>query len=119
MFLTVAGGRGKTKPRFSFHFQSHKEDVSWAVNETRMSSKAMSLLEESESIEHRIVEQSMSDVIEFFQGGKVEQSNIHAVQNEVAVGQDHTKHSMAEILDSYQENKRLLRGNSKVVGCLI
>lgn len=79
----------------------------------------MPLLEASESIKPVTAEQSMSDLLEFFKGGKIEQSKIHAVQDDVSVGENYTKDSMAVLLDSFRENNALPQGDTKVVRHLV
>lgn len=84
-----------------------------------MSSNGIPLLEASEFIKPMNAEQSMSDLLESFKGGKIEQSNIHAGQEEVSVRGNDTKHSMAAFLDSFQENNVLPHGDAEVVRHLI
>lgn len=100
------GVRGKAKPKFSFHLQSHKN----ANGDT-----SMPVLEASESVKPVTAEQSMSDLLEFFKGGRIEQSNIHVVQDDVSVGENCTKHSMAVLLDSFRESNALPQGDAKVI----
>ncbi|KAL1827374.1 hypothetical protein ACET3Z_005786 [Daucus carota] len=105
------GVRGKAKPKFSFHLQSHKH-----VNDnTFMSSNGIPLLEASEFIKPINAEQSMSDLLESVKGGKIEQSIICAGQEEVSVRGNDTKHSMAALLDSFQENNVLPHGDAEVI----
>ncbi|XP_074355363.1 uncharacterized protein LOC141695033 isoform X1 [Apium graveolens] len=101
------GVRDKAKPKFSFHLQSHK-NVSGDTS--------MPLLEAYKSIKPVTAEQSMSDLLKkFFKGGKIEQSNIHSVQDDVSVGENYTKDSMAVLLDSFRENNALHQGDTKVI----
>lgn len=80
-----------------------------------MPSNAMPLLVASESIKPITAEQSMSDLLEFFKGGKIEHSNIHAVQDDVLVEENYTNHSMAVLLDSFRENNALPKGDARMV----
>lgn len=79
----------------------------------------MPLLEASESIQPVTAEQSMSDLLEFFKGGKIEQSNKHAVQDDVSVRENYTRDSMAVLLDSFWKNNALPQGDTKVVRHLV
>ncbi|KAK3041480.1 hypothetical protein RJ639_000457 [Escallonia herrerae] len=110
---SAKGGKGK-KPKFSFHFQSRKDDHPSAVkirDETHMSSTVFSLQEVTESVDHRNREHSMSEILEFFQEGKVEQSEICALPTEKAGRNNNRRHSIAED----QENNGLQRSNFKEV----
>lgn len=100
------GVRGKAKPKFSFHLPSHK---------IGNGDTSMPLLEASESIKPATAEQSMSDLLEFFKGGKIEQSNVHAMQDDVSVRENCTKDSMAVLLDSFREKNDLPQGDTKVI----
>lgn len=79
----------------------------------------MPLLEAYESIKPATAEQSMSDLLEFFKGGNIEQSNIHTVQDDVSVGEIYAKDSMAVLLDSFRENNALPQEDTKVVRHLV
>ncbi|KAK2990599.1 hypothetical protein RJ640_019879, partial [Escallonia rubra] len=108
---SAKGGKGK-KPKFSFHFQSRKDDHPSAVknrDETHMSSTVFPLQEVTESVDHRNREHSMSEILEFFQEGKVEQSEICALPAEKAGRNDNCRHSIAEV----QENNGLRRRDFK------
>ncbi|KAM7527087.1 hypothetical protein LguiB_030497 [Lonicera macranthoides] len=110
----AAGGRGRAKSKFSFHFQPQR-DLALAVknnDETQLLSKVLSLHEDLEPIENRAVEHSMSELLELFQGEKIEHSEIDSVPAEVAVGHDHAKPSAAELPDCFLKNNVLLGGNS-------
>lgn len=119
--MTSAGGRGRAKSKFSFHFQPQK-DLSLAVknkDETHLLSKVLSLHGNLVPIENRAVEHSMSELLELFQGEKIEHSEIDSVPAEVAVGHDHAKPSVAKLLDCFQENNVLLGGNSIPVSFIL
>ncbi|KAK3007861.1 hypothetical protein RJ639_014590 [Escallonia herrerae] len=110
---SAKGGKGK-KPKFSFHFQSRKNDHPSAVkirDETHMSSTVFPLQEVTESVDHRNREHSMSEILEFFQEGKVEQSEICALPTEKALRNDNRRHFIVEV----QENNGLRIRNFREV----
>ncbi|PSS14666.1 Homeotic protein female sterile like [Actinidia chinensis var. chinensis] len=115
-YLAATGGRGKAKSKFVFRFQSHKEDNPWPVSsnaEVNMAPKLLQSTQELEAVDYRTVESSTSELLENFQVGKIEQSEVYGVPAEVANEHDYTEHSMADILDRYQEKTGLPRRNSK------
>lgn len=109
--------RGKAKPKFSFHFRSHKDGLSRpfiSKDEKVVSAKVHDVPERSETIEHGIVKNSNPDLREDFHGENDNQSEIMPAEVE-ALGQGFIEHSMAELLDGLQDKNILLRGNSKLV----
>ncbi|KAL6978415.1 hypothetical protein U1Q18_020082 [Sarracenia purpurea var. burkii] len=111
------GGRGKEKSKLLFRFQSHKKDSPWPVSskvEINTSSKVLLLPQKVEAFDNRVMGNSMGGLLENVQGGNVEQSKIYGLLAEAESGHDYTEHSMAELLDSYQEKTELLSGNSKM-----
>ncbi|KAA8543127.1 hypothetical protein F0562_021378 [Nyssa sinensis] len=113
------GGRGKVKPKFSFRFQSHRKDLSWPVNSkdgNDNSYKALPLPGELETTDHGTMQHSMAELLENFQGKKIEQSEIHGPPAEVGVGHNYAERSVVELLDGYQEKDGMLKGNSKMYG---
>ncbi|XP_059625705.1 uncharacterized protein LOC132268855 isoform X2 [Cornus florida] len=103
-------GRGKAKPKFSFRFQSHKGD-SWPVDSKDGNDMPHKLLE---NIDHITMEHSVADRVGTFQGKKMEQLKIYAAPTELAVGHNYAEHSMAELLDGYQESNDLVQRNFKM-----
>ncbi|XP_028100899.1 uncharacterized protein LOC114300216 isoform X2 [Camellia sinensis] len=98
------GARGKakakSKSKFLFRFRSHKADIP--------------LSQELETVDNRTTENSMVELLENFQGEKMEQSEIFDMPAEVAPGHELPEHSMAELLDNYQEKTGLPLENSKM-----
>ncbi|KAF5937270.1 hypothetical protein HYC85_024776 [Camellia sinensis] len=87
-------------PNFCFAFRSHKADIP--------------LSQELETVDNRTTENSMVELLENFQGEKMEQSEIFDMPAEVATGHELPEHSMAELLDNYQEKTGLPLENSKM-----
>ncbi|GFY98730.1 hypothetical protein Acr_13g0001310 [Actinidia rufa] len=116
--LAATGCRGKAKSKFVFRFQSHKEDNPRPVGsnaEVNMAPKLLQSTQELEAVDYRTVESSTSELLENFQGGKIDQSEVYGVPAEVENEHDYTEHSMADILYRYQEKTGLPRRNSKTL----
>lgn len=107
------GGKGKGKPKFSFHFQLHKE------GQFPSNSKAENhkLPERLDTTELRTEENSVAELLEEIQGEEENQPDILPDQVK-GLGRGHTEQSMAELLDGLQDKTSLLRGNSKMVSNL-
>ncbi|CAL5437180.1 unnamed protein product [Camellia sinensis] len=95
-----AKAKSKSKSKFLFRFRSHKADIP--------------LSQELETADNRTTENSMVELLENFQGEKMEQSEIFDMPAEVATGHELPEHSMAELLDNYQEKTGLPLENSKM-----
>ncbi|KAH7864677.1 hypothetical protein Vadar_032527 [Vaccinium darrowii] len=66
----VKGGRGKSKSKLSFHFQSNKEDIPLPVSsipEVNMSSKFLPLLQGLETVENSTTSNSMAELLDTYQ----------------------------------------------------
>ncbi|CAK7348268.1 unnamed protein product [Dovyalis caffra] len=93
--------RGKAKPKFAFHFQSHKDGLSQPfVSKDAVSSMVDDGPERSETIELKILEE------------------IEPAEDD-ALGDGFVDHSMAELLDDLRDKNILPRGNSKMVSILL
>ncbi|KAF8392613.1 hypothetical protein HHK36_022960 [Tetracentron sinense] len=112
------GNRGKAKPKFSIRFQSHKEEPSWPFMEKDDNDKLYKVAEVPlglEVLEHRIMEHSMTELLEGLQEEKEKLSGIRQVPSElIALTHQHTEHSMADLLECLQEEKGPLKGTSKL-----
>ncbi|CAK9178031.1 unnamed protein product [Ilex paraguariensis] len=104
------GGRGKAKPKFSFQFQSHREDLSRAVNNNDETDSSLNpLINKSKNKNNSVPEH-----LEVFQEEKLVEPEIHEMPAVVAIGHDHGEHSMAELLDCFQEKNGQLEERFKV-----
>ncbi|WJZ90301.1 hypothetical protein VitviT2T_009453 [Vitis vinifera] len=111
------GGKTKSKPKFSFRFQSNKEDSfgPFITNEkSSRSSKVDQVPEGLEAIEHKTMEGAIAEFVDGFHGEKLKETEIHAVQGDQTVGHGCSKHSVAELLNDLQEKNGLLGGKSKM-----
>ncbi|XP_011010715.1 PREDICTED: uncharacterized protein LOC105115509 isoform X2 [Populus euphratica] len=109
------GIRGKAKPKFAFHFQSHKDGLYQpfiSKDKNPITFKVDDRPERSETIENKNPENLSPVFHEEFFGENVNLSEIEPVEAE-ALGNGFFDHSMAEILDGLQDKKIQPRGNSK------
>ncbi|XP_058179734.1 uncharacterized protein LOC131298343 isoform X1 [Rhododendron vialii] len=66
----VKGGQGKSKSKFLFHFQSHKEDMPLPVSsnpEVSISSKFLPLLQGLEAVDKSTTTNSMAELLDSYQ----------------------------------------------------
>lgn len=116
-----AGIRGKAKPKFAFHFQSHKDGLYQpfiSKDKNPITFKVDDGPERSETIENKNLENLSPVFHEEFFGENVNLSEIEPVEAE-ALGNGFVDHSMAEILDGLQDKNIQPRGNSKWVSILL
>ncbi|KAK2654338.1 hypothetical protein Ddye_014194 [Dipteronia dyeriana] len=105
------GIKSKSKPKFSFRFQLHKEGLPTPLiskNDNCLPSEVDELPGRLKTIDQE--EYSMINILEDFHGNKPKQSE--SVPNEVEDLHWSSKHTMAELLDGLQDNSSLLRRNS-------
>ena len=117
-----AGGKIKAKPKFSFRFQSSKEDSFGPFitkDKSGRSSKVDKVPEGLEAIEHKTMEDPIAEFVEDFQGEKLKETEIHVVQGDLTLGRGCNEHSVAELLNDLQEKNGLLGGKSKMVYFLL
>ncbi|XP_034689763.1 uncharacterized protein LOC117917557 isoform X1 [Vitis riparia] len=111
------GGKTKAKPKFSFRFQSNKEDSfgPFITNEKGSRSSEVDQVPEGlEAIEHKTMEGAIAEFVDDFHGEKLKETEIHAVQGDRTVGHGCSKYSVAELLNDLQEKNGLLGGKSKM-----
>ncbi|XP_043722618.1 uncharacterized protein LOC122669823 [Telopea speciosissima] len=103
----ASGSRGKTKPRFSFHYHSHMEETSlpsMVKDECDESSMVSQLPVGVGTLDHKAIDHSMTELLENLQEKKKKQSDVHKLPAKLLdVGNRHLEHSMAELLEGLQD----------------
>ncbi|XP_052184640.1 uncharacterized protein LOC127796516 isoform X2 [Diospyros lotus] len=105
--------RGKSK--LLFQFQSHESDIFQPVSgkaDVKISYEGSSVLQELEAVDNKAMKSPTAEILETFQGGKIEQSENSGVPAEMAIGHKYMKYSMTELLDSYKDRTGLPEANS-------
>ncbi|KAK9983793.1 hypothetical protein SO802_033318 [Lithocarpus litseifolius] len=109
------GVRCRVKQKFSFRFQSRKEEPSWpslSKDENDVSFEVREAPERLDTFEPRSEEHSIAEVLDDCQRENQFQSeNLHAQVG--ALGHGCTEPSMAELLDGLQDRASLQKGVSK------
>ncbi|KAJ6710466.1 KINETOCHORE PROTEIN [Salix koriyanagi] len=109
------GIRGKSKPKFAFHFQSLKDGLNQpfiSKDTNPITFKVDDGPERSETIENKNLENLSPASHEEFCGENVNLSEIKPVEDE-ALNHGFVDHSMAELLDGLQDKNIQPRGNPK------
>ncbi|KAI9180598.1 hypothetical protein LWI28_006355 [Acer negundo] len=105
------GIKNKSKPKFSFRFQLHKEGLPTPLiskNDNCLPSEVDEIPRRFKTIDQE--EYSILNILEDFHGNKAKQSE--SVHTEVEDLHWSSKRTMAELLDGLQDNSSLLRRNS-------
>ncbi|KAJ4954415.1 hypothetical protein NE237_011198 [Protea cynaroides] len=113
----ASGSRGKTKPRFSFRYQSHMEETSlpYIVKDGCDKSSMVSQLPVGVgTLEHKSIDHSMTELLENLQEKKKKQSDVHKWHaNSLDAGNRHLEPSVAELLEGFQDKNGNATGASK------
>ena len=121
-FALGVKGKGKGKPKFSSHFQSHKEGThcpSTSNAQNPVSRNIHKVPERLDTTELGSEGNLIAELLEDIQGDEENQFCIPPAEVEALRQHGHAEQSMAELLDGLQDKTSLLRRNFKMVRSLI